>query len=126
MKVEEMSPPMITHASGEYIPEFGARQGAARIDELHLVDDALVALATGDVKGGARGLGAGCGCGERISRGRQAIVGVLHFRADARGRSVRVAVSIIAARRVPGALARNRRRHRKIFQVKMSDAVAKL
>ena len=61
------------------------RQRAARIDELDLVDDAFVALAAGDAKRRAGGVGARRGGRERIARGHQAIERLLHFEADLLG-----------------------------------------
>src|SRR4051794_37423233 len=57
--------------------EFRPRQARAGIDEFHLADHALVALATGDAKAGARRLGAHIGSRERIGAGVEPVEGLL-------------------------------------------------
>src|SRR5688572_30186714 len=53
--------------------ELGAGEARARVDEFHLVDHTLVALAAGDAKRGARGFGPRLGGGERVGAGLQAV-----------------------------------------------------
>ncbi len=59
--------------------ELGAREAVARVDELHLVDDAFVALATGDAEAGAGRFEARFRGGDRVAGRLQAIERLLHF-----------------------------------------------
>ena len=68
--------------TGEVEVQLRAREAAARVDELDLVDDAFVALAAGDAEGGARGFGARFGGGERVAGRLQAVERLLHFELD--------------------------------------------
>src|SRR6185436_9722753 len=53
--------------------ELGAREARARVDEFHLADHALVALAARDAEGGARGFGARVGRGQGVGAGVQPV-----------------------------------------------------
>jgi hypothetical protein len=59
--------------------ELGARQRAASVDEFHLIDDAFVALATGDPKRRTSCFGACLSGRERRACGLQAIERLLDF-----------------------------------------------
>src|SRR5690242_3267645 len=59
-----------------------ARQRAARVDELHLIDNAFIALATGNAKGIVCGIRPRLRGGDRIGTGLEPIQRLLHLELD--------------------------------------------
>src|SRR5688572_5542162 len=81
-RVFELRTPCQDVEASDVVIQLGAGERAARVDEFDLADDALVALAAGNAKPGASGVGA-CGGGREGIAGRdQAIESLLDFEAD--------------------------------------------
>ena len=105
--------------------ELSARECRARVHEFNLTDHALVAFAACNPKGRASGINACSGGREGVASRREAVVGLLHFESDLLCYFFLPSTSWRSAARASRTRAASAPAS-KSFQVKSSDAVAKL